>query len=68
MGADDKSSENNLVIAQEGYTGGVYSPEGYKPILIKKGNKSTAGHQPLKADPNEVISVKTQPKNPPKGG
>jgi hypothetical protein len=64
MSGDDKDT----VFVQEGYSGGVYSPEGYRPSNVRKSNKSTAGHQPMTdKPPQEVISVKTQPKNPPTG-
>lgn len=65
MSSNDKSKDKS--IAQDGYSGGVYSPEGYRPKHVNQGHKSTAGHQPLSDQPPEVISVKAQPRNPPQG-
>lgn len=62
-----KDNDKGKAIAQDGYSGGVYSPEGYSPIAAKKDNKSTAGHQPAPDQAPDVISIKTQPKNPPQG-
>lgn len=63
MSGDDK--DGVFGIAQEGYVGGVYSPEGYAPLVRRGSHKSTAGHQPIKDQAPEVIVIKTEPKNPP---
>ncbi|MCU7282678.1 hypothetical protein OC926_22775 [Pseudomonas peradeniyensis] len=52
--------------------GGVYSPEGYQPVLKDRDYASSAGHQPTKGhQPSKKLApkidnVKAEPKNPPK--
>lgn len=67
MSENDKNNGKGSAIAQDGYSGGVYSPEGYRPIAARKDHQSTAGHQPVPDQVPDVISIKTQPKNPPQG-